>query len=62
MVASSVVWKYVSKITKKNKEYYKCNAGSCQHEAVFGGTAAIKNHLKGRDGVKLTKEEDNKKD
>ena len=45
MVASSVVWKYASKIIKNNKEYYKCNVGFCQHEAVFAGTVAIKNHL-----------------
>jgi len=62
MVASSVVWKYASKIIKNNKEYYKCNVGSCQHEAVFAGTVAIKNHLKGHDGVNLTEEEDNKKE
>jgi len=63
MVASSVVWKYTSKIIKNNKEYYKCNVGSCQHEAVFAGTVAIKNHLKGHDDVKLTEEEeDNKKE
>ena len=59
MVASSVVlWKYASKISKNNKEYYKCNVGSCQYEAVFAGTAAIKSHLKGHDGVKLTEEEE----
>jgi hypothetical protein len=58
MVRKSVVWKYATNFFKNIKDYYRCNVGSCTHEAVFAGTVDVANHLKGHDGVDFNEEED----